>query len=291
MKQKTIFLMGVGCLLFGLLVPDSYANIIVKVRALNPLESEEVAAIFYPLPSEVSPSDIIEKKITFSLSEDEEKPRKTTFNVEYVEEKGRYFIIDEVALGPREVVTLEVHVRDIWTSPAERLDSIKQTVEGIIVQYQPAEDPSGEDPESVEEYDEETIRILQDAIFEEIDAIAKRQPKSSVLKVGVEKHMEAYYEDMEALAQVEVDVLTLRSLLEPDEEEGEEGEGEGGSPEIEEGEAAEEEGCGEATGEEASAQEELPAETELLEKEIPLADPADLTFEDGAVEPEGNFAE
>ena len=97
--------MIVGCLLFGLLVPDSCANIIIKVRALNPLESEEVAAIFYPLPSEVSPSDIITKKITFSLPEDEENPRPTTFNIEYVEEEGRYFIIDEIALGPREVVT------------------------------------------------------------------------------------------------------------------------------------------------------------------------------------------
>ena len=63
MRQKTtIFLVMVGCLFLSFSSSDAYANIIIKVRALNPLETEEVASISYPLPEEVSPSDIITKK-------------------------------------------------------------------------------------------------------------------------------------------------------------------------------------------------------------------------------------
>ena len=265
--------MVAGFLFFSFFSSDSSANIVIKVRALNPFETEEVAAISYPLPEELSPSDIISKNITFSLPQEEGKQRKDTFNVEYAEEEGRYFIIDEVMLGPREIVTLEVHVKDIWTIPAQRLLSIKQDVEALAAQYPPAQepppkDPSAEDPEPVEEAGDGTAAILQDEIFEQIDEIAARQPQSSVLKVGVEKHMEAYYENMEALTQVEADVEMLRHLLEPEEEEGEE--------EIEEG---------------SDMQEELTVEVEILEEETPLAETEGLTPQDGALEPEGNTAE
>ena len=103
--------MVVGWLFFSVLSSDTYANIIIKVRALNPLETEEIAAISYPLPEEMSPSDIVAKNITFSLPQEEDKEQKDTFNVEYVEEEGRYFIIDEVVLRPREVVIGPVMVR------------------------------------------------------------------------------------------------------------------------------------------------------------------------------------
>ena len=271
MKQKIIvFLMVFGCLFLGFMVSEVHANIIIKVRALNPLESEEVASISYPLPAEISPNDIIAKNITFSLPKEEE--RKNTFNVEYVEEEGRYFIIDEIVLGPREVVTLEAHVRDIWFIPQERLDGIKRTVEDLIAQFSSGGEspPEGEEEALVEDVPDETIAALQEEILKQFDEIAGRQAKSSVLRVGVEKHMEAYYENMEALVQTEADVEMLRYLLEP-EEEGEEGE--------------------EGVQEDSDVQEILLMETELLEEEIPLADPVDLTSQDGALELEGDTAE
>jgi hypothetical protein len=64
--------------------------------------------------------------------------------------------------------------------------------------------------------------MLQKEIFANLDRIAERQAKNSVLLVGVEKHMEAYYENMEGLSQVQTDVIILKNLLEPEEEEGEE---------------------------------------------------------------------
>ncbi|MCK5081910.1 MAG: hypothetical protein KAR31_03290, partial [Candidatus Omnitrophica bacterium] len=79
-------------------------------------------------------------------------------------------------------------------------------------------------------------------------------------KVGVEKHMEAYYENMEALVQLEGDVEMLRYMLEPEEEDGD-------------------------------TQEEFPEEAALMDDEILLSDSVDLTLEDGGPEPESNIAE
>jgi len=216
-----IFVMVAG-LCFALTAFDAHANIVIKVRALNPLESEETASIYYPLPKEVTPGDIIEKKITFSLPKEEGEEVQSTFNVEYVKEQGNYYIIDSVLLGPREVVTLEVHVRDIWSIPPERLSSLRRDVEEMIVQAEQAvQSPDGE---TVEASLDETAVALKEEIFLQLDGILTRQAGSTVMRVGVEKHMEAYSENVDALGQLQADISMLRFLLKPPEEEGEDGE-------------------------------------------------------------------
>jgi len=229
MGQKYIvFMLLVGCAFFSFSVFEADANIIIKVRALNPLENEEVAAIRYPLPPEITPSDIITKNIIFSLPQEEtEEPRKSDFNVEYIEDEGRYFIVDEVVMGPREVVTLEAHVRDIWVIGEDRFSGIRKNVEDLIAQVA-KEPPEGEEAPGPEaDGPDETVTMLQEEISSQLDEIAGRQAKNAVILVGVEKHMEAYYENMESLTQVEADVAMLRNLLEPEEEKAEEVKGAG----------------------------------------------------------------
>lgn len=277
MRQRTItVLLFMSCAFLSCLVSEASANIIIKVRALNPLETEEVASIRYPLPQEITPSHIITKNISFSLplaevEEGEEvEERKSTFNIEYVEEEGRYFIIDEIKMGPREVITLETHVQDIWFIASERFGNIRQTVEDLIARFPPTPpEATEEDPDSIEVLSDETAIALQEEIFKQLDEITVRQLKSSVLLIGVEQHMEAYYENMEALAQVEDDVFMLRNLLEPDEEEGEEG-----VQDLKEDGAV-----------------ELPEETEILEETALFADPTDSAIEGEMLEPEIDLSE
>ena len=232
-RSKAIYMcLFVGFALLMSAPRKALANIIIKVRALNPLESEETASIRYPLPPGITPDHILKKNIIYSLpKEEEEEASKTTFNIELSESEGRYYIVDEITMGPREVITLEAHVQDIWSIAQERFSGIKQTVETLIAQYLPT-------PADEEEQDEqqslmrETAAALQEEIFTQIDEIAARQAKSTVLLAGVERHMEAYYENMEALARVENDVMILENLLIPEEEDT--GEGEEGSPAQEE---------------------------------------------------------
>ena len=202
-----------------LLASTADAGIIIKVRALNPLETEETAAIRYPLPKEIVPEDIIAKRVKFTKSPQEgEDERTTTFNVDYVAEEGRYFIIDEVLMMPREVVTLEAHVNDIWLIPEDRLREIREDVERLVGEYS----LSGGSEGSEDEGQDETAAALKDEIFKGLEEIGQRQERSTVLKVGVEDHMSAYYENAAVLGQVEADVSMLRYLLEPEEEESEE---------------------------------------------------------------------
>jgi len=269
-RKNIVFLLLIGGVFLSFLISEAHANIIIKVRALNPLENEEVAVIRYPLPEEITPDHIIAKNIIFSLPKEEDaEERKTTFNIEYVAEEGRYFIIDEIKMGPREVVTLETHVEDIWSIADGRFNSIRETVEGLIAQFPPAPPEAEENPDPVLAVTDETVIALQGEIFNQLDEIATRQAKSSVLLVGVERHMEAYYENMEALAQAEEDVSVLRNLLEPEEETGEEGaqDAEGGEPD------------------------EWADEVTILDEAAPFADPADPVIQENMVEPEIDLSE
>jgi len=246
MTKQAIFLLRavVICLFVGLSAYEAQAGIAIKVRALNPLETEEVAAIRYPLPREITPGDITARHIKFSLPhEDEEAPPKTTFNIEYVEKEARYFIIDEVLLAPREVVTLEVHVRDVWAVDKGYIKGLRQIVEDLMdVPYSPVEAPPSEEDlpeeevaEPVEEGPDETALALQEEIFKQLDEVMDRQARSSVVMVGVSGHIKAYEKNMDALRQVESDIEMLRYLLLPPEEEPTEGESpEDGTTEAEE---------------------------------------------------------
>jgi hypothetical protein len=119
-------------------VRPAEAGVVIKVRALNPLDTQESVTIHYPLPQELTQEDILQRKITYSLdhSEDEEPP-KSEFNVSYSEDEGAYFIDDEVTLLPREVVTLEVHVNDVWVIPVGRVQSLRDEVEKLFVGWAP----------------------------------------------------------------------------------------------------------------------------------------------------------
>jgi hypothetical protein len=268
-QNRTPLVLVLGCAAFLFLSSNASANIVIKVRALNPLESDETASISYPLPADVTPADIIEKKITFSLPPEEDQAAKTTFNIEYKEEEGRYYIVDEVPLGPREVVTLEVHVRDIWSIAPETLSGKKEAVQDLVSQYHAAgetaeEEAPPEETETAQEEaaEEETIASLKEQIFMELEEIETRQSKNTVFKVGVEKHMEAYYENLEALRQLDADIEMLRYLLEPEDEESLEGE------EI----LGEEEAPEELKALEVDLQQEKDAGSAQLQEEAPLLD-------------------
>lgn len=217
------------------------AEVVIKVRALNPLDTEQTAVIHYPLPVEISPDDILRQKAAYSMERGEgEEPRKTDFRVSLDEETGGYFIDDEVVLLPKEVVTLEVHVRDIWVIDTARIDGLRREAAGLFEEWEartaalpetePAGGGTGEEggapEESRAQETKEIVLTLRDEILDGLDQIEKRQDANRIVKVGVERHMSAHAENQEALRQVQQDILMLRSLIEVSGEEGDEGESE-----------------------------------------------------------------
>ena len=234
----------------------SEAGVVIKVRALNPLETRESVILHYPLPAEITQNDILKQRITYSLDHGaDEEPPKSQFKVSYDEEEKVYFIDDEVTLLPREVVTLEVHVKDVWVIEEERIEALRREVEALFDQWALPEDeeapeeessrsnggmggegdePQGEEGKEAEwDADEtkETALMMKGEILNSLDKILARQEENGILKVGVERHMAAYNDNIRDMLQVRQDIALLTELIqygspEADEEGAQEGEGE-----------------------------------------------------------------
>lgn len=214
-------------LVFGL-TASAQAGVVIKIRAINPLETEAVAPIHYPLPPEVTPQDIVAKRIKFSgpspalrgtrdegqgtgdsvtpeadsaqepSAAEPRAPQEADFKIKYDKKNGYYYVDHEVALGPRQIVTLEVEVKDVWNIPTERIEALRTEVDALPAQ-------GGEL--------NETAAALKGEIGKALDQIVQSQGQSTVAKVGVEQHIKAYGKNREMLQQAQMDAKMLQNLL------------------------------------------------------------------------------
>lgn len=188
------------------------AQVVIKIRAINPLAEEAVAPIHYPLPAQVKPSDIIAKRMKFNsphlpqdaLKEGEEAPvvsprvEEADFAVKYDKNTKQYYVDHEIKLAPREIVTLEVEVKDVWVIPSEYVEELRAQVEAMAAVHEPLDETAG---------------ALKAGIFDALNQIVRSQEDDTVRRVGVETHIKAYEKNQEMLRQVEMDKKMLGNLL------------------------------------------------------------------------------
>ena len=220
--QKIVWIMVlVGVLGGDWQVSQAQADVVIKVRALNPLETKEMAVIHYPLPKEIAQGDILNQKIAYSLdhSEDEEPP-KAQFQISFDEATGGHFIDDEIVLLPKEVVTLEVHVKDVWVIEKSRIEELYQEVDGLLEEWEQQVEASMESASEEEKgknaETKEFALMMKGEILSGLDKIIQRQDESKIINVGVEKHMAAYEDNMEELRHIQQDVVLLANLIQFD---------------------------------------------------------------------------
>lgn len=193
---------------------DAHAAVVIKIRAVNPLETETAAPIRYPLPKEVAPQDIVAKRIKFSgqreyhlvggagdkepAAAEPRAPQEADFKIKYDKKNGYYYVDHEVLLGPRQIVTLEVEVKDVWNIPPEQIETLRTEVDALLAQ-------GGEM--------NETAAALKEEIGKALDQIVKSQEQTTVAKVGVEQHINSYGKNREMLQQAQMDKKMIQNLL------------------------------------------------------------------------------
>lgn len=188
--------------------PAQAAGVVIKIRAINPLEEGTVASIRYPLPKEITPGDIVAQRMRSNIrpvAVEGEAPADTApavqevnLKLKYDKENKYYFVDHKVTLAPKEIVTFEVEVKDVWAVPFEDMEGLRQEV-GVLTQKYP-------DPD-------ETAVSLQQGIFDALTQIETSQAADTVAKVGVENHIKAYEKNAERLRQARMDVKMLKNLL------------------------------------------------------------------------------
>lgn len=96
----------------------SYASVKLKMIVANPSDTEaRTIPVRSYLPKGVKPEDII---------------NKGNFQVNYDFELSLYYIYQEVLLQPKESITLELVMKDIWIVADEEIRAVKDHVNKIM---------------------------------------------------------------------------------------------------------------------------------------------------------------
>ena len=203
MKKNINILIILPALFMGF-VGTAECDVVIKVRAINPLDKEAPAAIHYPLPAGLTSEDVLAKRVTRGKG----PAAPADFEISFDENEKIYFIDDQVTLAPKEIIVLEVEAKDVWTVPQKTIDDLKGQAEDLV-KARPREEggeeeEAGPDPVAVK---------LKEEIFRQLGQILQAQSKSGITQVGVQGHIEAYQKNREILQQVGMDIAMLRNMM------------------------------------------------------------------------------
>lgn len=188
LKMRKIFLTTFLFLLIISIVSSACAaEVVLKIRAVNPLKKPADTLVKEYLPKGVTPNDII---------------NKGSFKIAYDKAKDLYYAEQKLTLKPKEVLVLQVEVKDVWVISNDKIDALRTDAKKALAS-RPATMKSSKTADS-----------LFAQINKTLDKVAARQPKNTITKVGVESHMEEYWKDVDSLKQVESDIKLIKLLFE-----------------------------------------------------------------------------
>ncbi len=221
-------------------VSPAHSAVVIKVRAINPLDEEAPVTIHYPLPAGLTSEDVLAKRVARGKG----PAAPADFEINFDENEKVYFVDHQITLAPKEIVVLEVEAKDIWTVTPETIDRLKKQVEDLLKAPPPSEgsvsfvseeaaagrpngraSPSAGDPIALK---------LKEEISRQLEEIVENQTATAITQVGVQGHIEAYQKNRETLQQVGMDITMLRNMIAAQEipEEGEESRSLPGANEI-----------------------------------------------------------
>lgn len=113
--HKVLLISGILIFFYSLAAAE---NIRLKMVVVNPSETETktTPAKTY-LPKGITAEDVVDKG---------------NFRIEYDLEKSLYYAYQEVVLGPKETLTLELAMRDIWVIPGDEIMSLREHTQNIL---------------------------------------------------------------------------------------------------------------------------------------------------------------
>lgn len=186
MTQRVVRIMR-GLVAGGLLVlclpMAARAELVMKLLVVNPSETEvKEFDIRNPLPPEVKPEHVLDAD---------------GLKVDYDAREGVYVLVGKVTLKPKESVTKQVVLEDVWVIAPERFSSLHREVSEILARLEGT--PYHERGE-----------MLAKAIDRRLAEVEEGQDQPFYHPV---QHITRYRENLKTLDMVETDLVSLRQLM------------------------------------------------------------------------------
>lgn len=154
----------------------------IKILAVNPSETQSLKAVVTQvLPAEIDPTqDILDK---------------AGLEVRFDAAKKSYYLTKEVELKPRETLTLELRVRDVWKINADTIEAIKKNLEEQINGLKGTKYA-------------ETGKLLYEKAQENLDRIVEEQNQP----LGINQHVELYRAHIQQLEDIKNNAFSLEAM-------------------------------------------------------------------------------
>lgn len=171
-------------------LPSVFAegDVKIKILAMNPSTAQKIDSLVKQnLPPEIKPEDVLDS---------------AGMDIKFNADQGVYYVSKQVELEPKESLTIEVRVRNVWLVSEERLAKLRETVLNTSTALKKTK------------Y-EKTAQLLQDKVSERIAAIEEEQARD----IGIGKRIELYRSHLKQLDSIEKEVVSIRSLRQLESEE------------------------------------------------------------------------
>lgn len=184
---KTRLHVGFYALLIGLVVCPmrlAFGEVVLKMMVVNPSETEvKEYDIRSPLPQEVKPEHVLD---TDGLK------------VDYDSQAGAFVLVGHLTLKPKESVTKQVILQDVWVIPADRFSSLRREIDDIMRKLRGSS-----------YYDRGDM--LARAIDRKLAQAQESQDQAA--SAPPMQHINAYRDNLKILDAAEIDMVSLRQLM------------------------------------------------------------------------------
>jgi len=167
--------------------PAAWAGkIVLRIKAGNPIGTPQKVEIKSSLPPQVRTNDII---------------NLDGLELGYNIQSDVYFVHREVDLGPREVVTYDVEINDIWNIPPDELAALDRQAAALVAKLE-----NRPEYETAQSYRENMARALAQIVADQ---------EANAIGVGVQpaQHIRAHEMNMGRLKRVKKDMFLLENLV------------------------------------------------------------------------------
>ncbi len=184
MKRKLIFysvfcfLLAVGCLLSSV----AEANIVVRAVLVNPSTQKRVIPFKSILPKEIKPENVVDAG---------------ELEVAYDPSAGAYYVFHDYALGPKESMTVEIELEDVWKIPQDELNGLREEAVRLTKILS-----------NTDYYERATY--LKNSIESKLNQIEVGQQKMNASPGG---YISDYRENLDRIEAVKADLAAAKTLV------------------------------------------------------------------------------
>lgn len=188
MKNTTRWIHMLAGILLLLIVDSSFMTaysaqneINIKLFAVNPSETEPLSQpIEHHLPPEVQPEDVIDR---------------AGMDISYDPALRTYKLAKIIDLAPKEVKTIEIKIRNVWTLDPENIENVRNQVTAKL-----------EALRGTDYYD--AAKSLFDRVLEQLSRMEEEEAQD----LGMRRQIELYRAHIRQLNDIQSDILSFETI-------------------------------------------------------------------------------